>query len=108
MRLSPAHAARLLLLLAVLAAAEGVLGLLQVGPSGRGMLYFGNEEPGQYVAIGTYVNKNHLAALLAMTLPVIVGIFAYSLRPGRRVHGIPRWPRRRRRTRSGRCCSRPR
>jgi len=87
MRLSPAHAARLLLLLAVLAAAEGVLGLLQVGPSGRGVLYFGNEEPGQYVAIGTYVNKNHLAALLAMTLPVIVGIFAYSLRPGRRVHG---------------------
>ena len=87
MRLSHAHAARLLLLLAVLAAAEGVLGLLQVGPGGRGMLYFGNEEPGQYVAIGTFVNKNHLAALLAMTLPVIVGLFVYSLRPGRHVHG---------------------
>jgi hypothetical protein len=43
-----------------LAGAEGVLGLLQVGPSGGGMLYFGNEEPGQYVAIGTFVNRNHL------------------------------------------------
>jgi O-antigen ligase len=86
LRLSHAHAARLLLLLAILAGAEGVLGLLQVGPSGGGMLYFGNEEPGQYVAIGTFVNRNHLAALLAMTLPVIVGLFVYGLRPGRHAH----------------------
>jgi O-antigen ligase len=86
LRLSHAHAARLLLLLAILAGAEGVLGLLQVGPSGGGMLYFGNEEPGQYVAIGTFVNRNHLAALLAMALPVIVGLFVYGLRPGRHVH----------------------
>ena len=83
LRLSPAHVARLLLLLAIFAGAEGVLGLLQVGPSGGGMLYFGNEEPGQYVAIGTFVNRNHLAALLAMTLPVIVGLLVYSMRPGR-------------------------
>jgi len=89
MRLSPAHAAWLLLLLAILAGAEGVLGLLQVGPSGGGMLYFGNEEPGQYVAIGTFVNRNHLAALLAMTLPVIVGLFVYGLRPGRHMHQRP-------------------
>jgi len=86
LRLSPAHAAQLLLLLAILAGAEGVLGLLQVGPSGGGMLYFGNEEPGQYVAIGTFVNRNHLAALLAMTLPVIVGLFVYGLHPGRHTH----------------------
>jgi hypothetical protein len=86
MRLSTAHAARLLLLLTVLAGAEGVLGLLQVAPSGGGVLYFGNEEPGQYVAIGTYVNRNHLAALLAMTLPVIVGLLVYGLRPGRHRH----------------------
>ena len=71
-----------MLLMAVLAGAEGVLGLLQVGPSGGGMLYFGNEEPGQYVAIGTFVNRNHLAALLAMSLPVIVGLLVYSMRPG--------------------------
>ena len=89
LRLSPDHAARLLLLLAMLAGAEGVLGLLQVGPSGGGMLYFGNEEPGQYVAIGTFVNRNHLAALLAMALPVIVGLLVYGMRPGRRTHKRP-------------------
>ena len=74
LQLSTAHAARLMLLLAFLAGAEAVLGLLQVGPSGGGILYFGNEEPGQYVAIGTFVNRNHLAALLAMSLPVIVSL----------------------------------
>jgi hypothetical protein len=83
LRLSPDDAARLMLMLAALGCAEGVLGLLQVAPSGGGMLYFGNEEPGQYVAIGTFVNRNHLAALLAMTLPMIVGLIVYSMRPGR-------------------------
>jgi O-antigen ligase len=86
LRLSPAQAARLLLMLAILAGAEGVLGLLQIGPSSGGVLYFGNEEPGQYVAIGTFVNRNHLAALLAMTLPVIVGLIVYRMRPGRHRH----------------------
>jgi hypothetical protein len=81
--LSPLHVARLMLLFAVLAGAEGVLGLLQVGPSGGGTLYFGSEEPGQYVAIGTFVNRNHLAALLAMALPVVIGLIVYSMRPGR-------------------------
>ena len=83
LRLSPSHVARLMLLFVVLAGAEGVLGLLQVGPSGGGMLYFGNEEPGQYVAIGTFVNRNHLAAMLAMALPVMIGLIVYSMRPGR-------------------------
>jgi len=84
MRLSPAHAARLMLLLAILAGAEGLLGLLQVAPGGGGILYLGNEEPGQNTAIGTFVNRNHLAALLAMTLPVIVGLLVFDMHPGRR------------------------
>jgi len=93
LRLSSSHVARLMLLFVVLAGAEGVLGLLQVGPSGGGMLYFGNEEPGQYVAIGTFVNRNHLAALLAMALPVIIGLIVYSMRPGRHnVHHNVRAP----------------
>src|SRR5205814_10221906 len=78
LQLSTAHATRLMLLLAFLAGAEAVLGLLQVGPSGGGILYFGNEEPGQYVAIGTFVNRNHLAALLAMSLPVIVSLLVFN------------------------------
>jgi O-antigen ligase len=82
LRLSTAHTAVLMLMLATLACAESVLGLLQVGPSGGGVLYFGNEEPGQYVAIGTFVNRNHLAALLAMALPVIVGLIVHGARPG--------------------------
>lgn len=84
MRLSPAHAARLMLLLAIMAGAEGLLGLLQIAPGGGGMLYLGNEEPGQNTAIGTFVNRNHLATLLAMTLPVVVGLLVFDLRPGRR------------------------
>ncbi len=84
LRLSPAHAARLLLLLAIAAGAESLLGLLQVAPGGGGRLYLGNEEPGQNTAIGTFVNRNHFAALLGMTLPVIVGLLVYDLRPGRR------------------------
>ena len=83
LRFSPTHVARLLLLMAIFVGAEALLGLLQVAPASRGLLYFGNEEPGQYVAIGTFINKNHLAAMLAMTLPVIVGLLVYSMRPGR-------------------------
>ena len=86
-QLSTAHATRVMLLLAILAGAEAVLGLLQVGPSGGGILYFGNEEPGQYVAIGTFVNRNHLAALLAMSLPVIVSLVVVSRHSVRGVHG---------------------
>ncbi len=93
-RLAPARAAQLLLVMAILAGVEGLLGLLQVGPSGGGILYLGNEEPGQYVAIGTFVNRNHFAAMLAMSLPVIVGLLVFSMRPGRhrrkrRVKSIP-------------------
>ena len=87
LRLLSAQVARLMLLFAILAGAEGVLGLLQVGPSGGGMLYFGNEEPGQHVAIGTFVNRNHLAALLAMSLPVIVSLVVVSRHSVRGVHG---------------------
>jgi O-antigen ligase len=81
--LSPDQCARLLLFLAVAAGAQALLGLLQIGPAGGGLLYLGNEEPGQRVAIGTFVNRNHLAGMLSMTLPVIVGLLVYSMRPGR-------------------------
>jgi O-antigen ligase len=84
LRLSTDQVARLLLLMAVFAGAESLLGLLQVAPGGGGLLYLGNEEPGQNVAIGTFVNRNHLAAMLAMVLPVIVGLIVHGLRPGLR------------------------
>jgi O-antigen ligase len=83
-RLSTERVAQLLLVMVAFAGAEALLGLLQVAPSGGGILYLGNEEPGQYAAIGTFVNRNHFAAMLAMMLPVIVGLLVYSLRPGLR------------------------
>ncbi len=88
-RLAVEQVARLLLAMVVLGALEGLLGLLQIGPGSGGILYFGNEEPGQHVAIGTFVNPNHLAAMLAMLLPVTAGLLMYSLRPGRRRRARP-------------------
>jgi len=84
MRLSIEHAAKLLLAMVVFAGGEALLGLLQIAPGGGGLLYFGNEELGLYAAIGTFVNRNHFAAMLAMVLPVTVGLLVYSLRPGLR------------------------
>ncbi len=92
-RLPMERARTLLLAMVVLAGGEALLGLFQVAPGGGGALYFGNEEPGQYAAIGTFVNRSHLAAMLAMVLPVIVGLLVYSLRPGlRRVQRPHRKP----------------
>ena len=82
MRLSPAHTARLLLIMAGFAGVESLLGLLQVG-SGASIFYLQNDQAFG-TATGTFINRNHLAALLAMTLPVIVGLLAFSMRPGRR------------------------
>ena len=92
LRLTKDDVGRLLLVMAICAGAEGLLGLLQVGPGGGGMLYLGNEEPGQNVAIGTFVNRNHLAAMLAMALPVIVGLLVFSMRPGRHRRKHPARP----------------
>lgn len=82
-RLSPAHAARLLLILAVFAGLESLLGLMQVGAGADSPLVFG-VRTAYGAAIGTFVNRNHLAAMLAMILPVMVGLLVYSMRPGRR------------------------
>jgi O-antigen ligase len=82
-RLSPAHAARLLLFMAIFAGLESFLGLLQVGAGGESILYFGNMTA-YGAATGTFINRNHLAAMLAMTLPVMVGLLVFSMRPGRR------------------------
>jgi O-antigen ligase len=82
-RLSPAHAARLLLIMAIFAGLESFLGLLQVGAGGESFLYLGNKTA-YGAATGTFVNRNHLAGMLAMMLPVMVGLLVFSMRPGRR------------------------
>ncbi len=83
MRLSPVYAARLLLIMAIFAGLESFLGLLQVGAGVGSALYFGNNTA-YGAATGTFINRNHLAAMLAMALPVMVGLLVFSMRPGRR------------------------
>ena len=85
--LAPAQVVRLLLLLAIFTGVEGLLGLVQVGMGGESIFYLRNDQA-YGTATGTFVNRNHLAAMLAMMLPVIVGLLVYSVLRGR--HHQPR------------------
>lgn len=80
--LAPAQVVRLLLLLAISTGAEGLLGLVQVGAGGESIFYLRNDQA-YGTATGTFVNRNHLAAMLAMMLPVIVGLLVYGIVRGR-------------------------
>lgn len=82
LRLGSSQVARLLLLMAVFAGLEGFLGLMQVGAGGDSIFYLRNSQA-YGTAVGTFVNRNHLAAMLAMMLPVIVGLLVFGMRPGR-------------------------
>ena len=75
--LTPAQVVRLLTLMAAFAGVEGLLGLVQVGGGGEAFLGL-RESPAIGVATGTFVNRNHLATMLAMMLPVLVGLIAYD------------------------------
>jgi len=81
--LAPAQVVTLLAAMTVLAGLQGLFGLLQVASGTDSILYLGNT--GTYgTATGTFVNRNHLAAMLAMMLPVVVGLLAWQVRRGRR------------------------
>ena len=83
--LAPRQVVRLLLAMAIFTGVQGLLGLLQVGSGGDSIFYLRNDQAFG-TATGTFVNRNHLAAMLAMMLPVIVGLILYSIRRGRRHH----------------------
>ena len=68
------------------AVCEAVLGILQVGVDKESILVLGNPHGGG-AATGTYVNKNHFAALMAMSLPVLVAFWAAEALPARDAHG---------------------
>jgi len=79
-------ALRVLALLACLAVAEAVLGLLQLALGSPSFLAYG-AAVGNHRATGTFVNKNHYATLLAMILPLLIMRSAGQLQfgsPGRR------------------------
>jgi len=69
MRLSTEHAARLLLFMAAFIGAEGVLGLMQYG-AGVASIFNPRDTVAHRVATGTFINKDHFAAMLAMMMNV--------------------------------------
>ena len=62
------------------ALAEAILGILQLGAGSGSPLYLGNTFGGG-AATGTYVNKNHFAALMAMALPMATALWSLAIRP---------------------------
>lgn len=86
--LAPAQVVALLSAMAVFAGVASLLGLLQAGAGGTPLLGE-HAAGGPGYATGTYVNRNHFAAMLAMMLPVFVGLLAYDARRAR--HRGGRW-----------------
>jgi O-antigen ligase len=71
---------RLVFLFVVVAVCEAVLGIMQLGAPAASALNLGNPYGGG-AATGTYVNKNHFAALMAMALPMLMALWAAEVLP---------------------------
>ena len=84
----------LALVFVAVAVSEAVLGILQAGVGKDSILNLGNPHA-VGAAAGTYVNKNHFAALMAMALPVLLAFWAAETMPpldanGERLREHPR------------------
>lgn len=93
--LDAAGVRRLVKLLLALAALQGLIGLLQFGVAQGGLeSAWGIRAGAGGSGTGTYPNRNHLAGLIEMTLPLALALFFYNL--GRRsdVAGAGHWSRR--------------
>ena len=75
--LSDERIKQLAFLLLAVAAIQAILGLIQYA-SGNPWFHFGIEANGRS-AQGTYLNPDHFAALLEMTLPIAIGMMLYSI-----------------------------
>jgi O-antigen ligase len=71
---------RLVTLFACVAVCEATLGVMQLGAPPGSLLHLGNPYGGGS-ATGTYVNKNHFAALMAMALPMLMALWAAEILP---------------------------
>ena len=76
----------LVLVFAAMALLEAAVGILQAGSPRTSWVHFGSPLAGGG-ASGTYVNRNHLAGLLAMALPILVAVWAVESLPGRDAQG---------------------
>ncbi len=73
----------LVILFLGLAVFQAILGLMQYGNGSDSLFRLGNPHMGGS-ASGTYVNRNHLAGLLEMALPVGLAMLAATVGPRRR------------------------
>jgi O-antigen ligase len=71
---------RLVVLFVTVAACEAVLGILQVGAGPKSLLQLDNPYA-TGAANGTYVNRNHFAALIAMALPMMLAMWSLEVLP---------------------------
>lgn len=71
---------RLAMVFVAMACMEALLGVLQAGSAPGSAINFGNPYGGAG-ATGTYVNKNHFAALIAMALPMLLALWAIEMLP---------------------------
>ena len=75
---------QLVLLLLGIGAVQALLGLLQYGAGAGSPELFGLSLAEIRSAVGTYTNRNHLAGLLEMLLPVALALMFYSVGRDRR------------------------
>ena len=71
---------RLVLLFVGVATAEATLGIMQLGAPASSLLHLGNPHA-TGAATGTYINRNHLAGLMAMALPMLMALWAVEVLP---------------------------
>lgn len=76
--LSSRQLQRLVYLFLGMATFQAVLGLIQYGAGSESIFVLGNEHYA-HSAAGTYVNRNHLAGLLEMALPVAVALLVAAI-----------------------------
>ena len=78
---------RLVLLLLGIASLQSLLGLMQYGAGAGSPQLFGMSLPDIRSAMGTYTNRNHLAGLLEMTLPLAIALAIFSMGRQRKKEG---------------------
>ncbi len=69
-----------------IAATQATLGLIQYGDGAGSAFYLGMDRTHFGSAVGTYTNRNHLAGLFEMVLPLVTALLIVSLGGGRRDH----------------------
>jgi len=78
-KLALPHLYRLILLVIAIACIQAVLGLMQFGGGPQSLLYLGLTHTHFNSGVGTYTNRNYLAGLIELVLPITLALFLYSL-----------------------------